>query len=72
MGKYPGAVAPADEIVICDDGSTDETRSLLEKFAAESPIPITLHFNEKNLGSVKNFEQAIRFVQANHCAQRSG
>ena len=49
-----------DEIVICDDGSGDETRSLLEKFAAESSIPVTLRFNEKNLGSVRNFEQAIR------------
>lgn len=49
-----------DEIVVCDDGSSDETRSLLEKFAAESSIPVTLRFNEKNLGSVKNFEQAIR------------
>jgi glycosyltransferase involved in cell wall biosynthesis len=49
-----------DEIVVCDDGSTDETRSLLEKFAKVSPIPVTLRFNEKNLGSVKNFDQAIR------------
>ena len=50
---------PPDEIVICDDGSTDDTRSILEKFAAESSIPINLHFNEQNLGSIKNFEQAI-------------
>ena len=49
-----------DEIVVCDDGSSDQTRSLLEKFASESPIPVTLHFNQTNLGSVKNFEQAIR------------
>lgn len=48
-----------DEIVICDDGSTDDTRPLLDKFAAESLVPITLHFNEQNLGSVKNFEKAI-------------
>ena len=52
-------IRPADEIVICDDGSTDATRSMLEKFATESSIPINLHFNEQNLGSVKNFEQAI-------------
>ena len=50
---------PPDEIVICDDGSTDNTRDLLEKFAAESSIPVTLHFNDQNLGSVKNFERAI-------------
>jgi glycosyltransferase involved in cell wall biosynthesis len=49
-----------DEIVVCDDGSGDQTRGLLEKFAKESSIPVTLRFNEKNLGSVKNFEQAIR------------
>ena len=50
---------PPDEIVICDDVSTDNTRALLEKFAAESPVPITLHINQQNIGSVKNFEQTI-------------
>lgn len=50
---------PPDEIVICDDGSTDGTRTLLEQFKEESSIPVTLHFNKQNLGSVKNFEQAI-------------
>jgi glycosyltransferase involved in cell wall biosynthesis len=48
-----------DELVICDDGSIDETRALLEEFAAKSPFPVSLHFNERNLGSVKNFEKAI-------------
>jgi glycosyl transferase family 2 len=48
-----------DEIVICDDGSTDATQTLLEQFAIESPVPINLHFNQQNLGSIKNFEQAI-------------
>jgi glycosyltransferase involved in cell wall biosynthesis len=43
---------PADEIVVCDDGSTDETRSLI-------PESVVFHENEKNLGTVKNFEKAI-------------
>src|ERR1051325_7345189 len=51
---------PPDEIVVCDDGSSDQTRSLLEQLAKESSIPVTLRFNQANLGSVKNFEQAIR------------
>src|SRR5688572_17827192 len=47
----------ADEIVVCDDASTDETLSVFKKF--DATLPITLHTNEKNLGSIKNFEQAI-------------
>ena len=48
-----------DEIVVCDDGSNDGTRDLLKQLAADSSLAVTLRFNEKNLGSVKNFEQAI-------------
>jgi hypothetical protein len=49
-----------DEIVVCDDGSTDQSRKLLEDFAARSSISVTLRLNQQNLGIVKNFEQAIR------------
>lgn len=48
-----------DQIVVCDDGSTDETRALLDRFAKGSAIPVLLSFNKTNLGSVKNFEKAI-------------
>ena len=48
-----------DEIIVCDDGSSDETRSLLETYAAQSTVPVSLRFNEQNLGSVQNFAQAI-------------
>ena len=49
-----------DEIVVCDDGSTDQTKTLLENFAKTSSIPVSLTFNQQNLGSIRNFEQAIR------------
>ena len=48
---------PPDEIVVCDDASTDETVAVINEFAGM--LPITLHTNERNLGSVRNFEQAI-------------
>lgn len=48
-----------DEIVICDDCSTDHTVALLNQCASASSVPIKIHINQNNLGSVKNFEQAI-------------
>ncbi|MCA1556539.1 MAG: glycosyltransferase, partial [Acidobacteria bacterium] len=48
-----------DELVICDDCSTDETRDVITSFAARAPFAVRLYVNEVNLGSTKNFEQAI-------------
>lgn len=48
-----------DEIIICDDGSTDQTIDILKNYISQFPEIITLYQNEKNLRSVKNFEKAI-------------
>lgn len=48
-----------DEIVVCDDGSTDQTQNILSEYENKFPSIFKIHFNEKNLRSVKNFEKAI-------------
>jgi glycosyltransferase involved in cell wall biosynthesis len=48
-----------NEIVICDDGSTDETITLIEHFKLSASFTIRLYRNEQNLGSTKNFEKAL-------------
>jgi glycosyltransferase involved in cell wall biosynthesis len=48
-----------NELVICDDGSSDSTPALLADFAASAPFPVRIYRNPNNLGSTKNFEQAI-------------
>lgn len=48
-----------DEIVVCDDGSTDQTLSILAEYENKFPNIFRIHINEKNLRSVKNFEKAI-------------
>ena len=50
---------PPDELVVCDDRSTDETAEVVREFAPHAPFPVRLHVNEANLGSTRNFEKAI-------------
>jgi glycosyltransferase involved in cell wall biosynthesis len=48
-----------DELVVCDDGSADESVEIVRSFAKNAPFPVRLELNEKNLGATKNFEKAI-------------
>jgi len=48
-----------DELVICDDRSSDNTVAIIKSFALEAPFPLRLEVNPTNLGSTKNFERAI-------------
>ena len=52
-----------DELIVCDDKSTDETVRVISQFAASAPFPVRLQVNEHNLGSTNNFAQAIRLCQ---------
>jgi len=46
---------PPDELVVGDDGSTDATPELLERFAEQVPFPVRVHVNGERLGSSQNF-----------------
>jgi len=51
-----------DEVIICDDQSTDGTLALLHQFAADAPFTVRVLENKQRLGYNKNFEQVMR-----HC-----
>jgi glycosyltransferase involved in cell wall biosynthesis len=50
---------PPDEIVICDDGSSDGSIEMLSEFAQRAPCSTRVVVNDDNLGSTRNFEKAI-------------
>lgn len=52
-----------DELIVCDDRSTDRTIEILNTFKANAPFPVSIMINELQLGSTKNFEKAIQ-----HCS----
>ena len=54
-----------DEIIICDDASSDNTKEILEEYKNKHPNLFFLHYNNKNLGPTKNIEKAIQTCTGN-------
>ena len=49
-----------DEIVICDDGSTDETAKILNDFMNSAPFLVRIYYNPTKLGYSGNFNKALK------------
>jgi len=48
-----------DELVVCDDRSSDSTIEILKAFMSKVSFPVHLYVNEENLGLCKNREKTI-------------
>jgi cellulose synthase/poly-beta-1,6-N-acetylglucosamine synthase-like glycosyltransferase len=48
-----------DELVVCDDGSTDATLDILGRFCQKASFSVKIIRNDTNLGFTKNFEKAL-------------
>lgn len=46
------------ELVVTDDGSTDTTLALLQRFAEQAPFSVKIHCNQERLGYGMNFLKA--------------
>ncbi len=54
---------PPEEIIVCDDGSNDETFEIVRTGLSAYPGRITAQRNPANLGVRQNFEQAMRLAR---------
>jgi len=59
---------PPDELVVCDDGSTDETLQLVRKFSEAAPFTVRILTGLGRLGVVRNFERALSHVAGKYVA----
>ena len=58
---------PADEVIICDDGSTDNTVILIKKYINENKLKKwSVYKNDKRLGYVNNFIKAIELTKGDY------
>jgi glycosyltransferase involved in cell wall biosynthesis len=46
------------ELIVCDDGSTDNTIQLIKQLTHSSPFPVLIEQNKKRLGYGRNFLKA--------------
>lgn len=51
------------QVVVCDDGSDDDTLRIIEQFRARTGIPILLHRDDGRLGAAQNFARAIALCE---------
>ncbi|MBO0949263.1 glycosyltransferase family 2 protein [Fibrella forsythiae] len=54
------------EIIVFDDGSTDNTLAVLNQFIQQ--LPITIHVNDQPLGVVRNFKKAVSACRGQYIA----
>ncbi len=59
---------PPDELVICDDGSTDTTLEIVREFAAHQKFPVHVHLNEANKGYRRNFLDGFSMCSGDYVA----
>ena len=53
-----------DDLLVCDDGSTDNTIAILEQFKAKAKFPVYIVKNPVNLGYAQNFSKVIELCQS--------
>ena len=60
------------DIIVIDDASTDESKTILEDYQTRFPEKITLLFNDHNLGITKTWIKACLYAKGKYIARCDG
>lgn len=60
------------KMIMCDDGSTDETYRIAEKYVKEYPEQFLLIKNEKNIGLNATLNHCLEYVDTEYTARMDG
>jgi glycosyltransferase involved in cell wall biosynthesis len=63
LASYTAQKRLPDELVVCDDDSTDDTLQILNEFAKTAPFPVRINRNEIRLGIKGNFSKAMSLCE---------
>ncbi|MBG0792641.1 glycosyltransferase [Methylocystis sp. H62] len=63
LESFVGQDRPPDELIVCDDCSTDETFEILDKFRSRAKFKVVIYQNECNIGHLRNFMQALSYCR---------
>ncbi len=60
------------KVIMCDDGSTDNTRDVAQVYADRYPEKFILIKNERNMGLNFTLNHCLEFVDTEYCARMDG
>lgn len=56
-----------DQVLICDNNSTDNTLELVNKFSQQNPdIKVNVHVNKSNIGALPNFNKCFELCETRY------
>ncbi|WP_395768032.1 glycosyltransferase [Aquirufa sp.] len=55
---------PPDEVIVCDEGSSDRTMLILDQF--KDRLPLQIHQNPTRLGTYQNFQKALKLCTGDY------
>lgn len=66
LNSFERQTIKPDEVVICDDDSSDNTRDIINEIAEKAPFKIKLFKNKKKIGISQNFSKAINLCKGDY------